>query len=170
MATASSLGTAGKIKGKVSEPKEHTDMRPSRPSNVRMVQNFHLVWLDGSIDEMNNDDCRNTITKLRQVMNTVNTFTNVNECIDFISGITEAKAFMISSGAFGQTTVPTVHDMRQVSAIYIFCGNKARHEQWAKQWPKIKGVFTDITPICEALKQAAQDCDQNCLHQFCRAE
>jgi tetratricopeptide (TPR) repeat protein len=33
----------------------------------------------------------------------------------------------------------------------------------AKEWPKIKGVFTDIAPICEALKQAAQQCEQNAI-------
>jgi hypothetical protein len=126
----------------------------------RMVQNIHLVWLDGSIDEANNNS-RNSITKLRQVVNTVNTFTDVDECIEFINGIKEEKAFMISSGAFGHTTVPAVHDKPQISTIFIFCENKERHEKWAKQWPKVKGVFTDIVPICEALKQAAQDCDHN---------
>jgi tetratricopeptide (TPR) repeat protein len=142
---------------------EPPSIRPNRLPNARMVQNFLLLWLDGSIDEKNNDDYRNSITKLRQVVNTVNTFTDANECIEFINGIKEETIFMISSGAFGQTTVPTVHDKPQISTIYIFCGNKSRHEKWAQQWPKVKGVFTDITPICEALKQAAQDCDQNML-------
>ncbi len=36
--------------------------RPRQLRNSRMIQNFHLVWLDGSIDETN-DDCRNSITK-----------------------------------------------------------------------------------------------------------
>jgi tetratricopeptide (TPR) repeat protein len=40
---------------------------------------------------------------------------------------------------------------------------KKRHEQWIKQWSKIKGVFTEITPICEALKQASQQCEQNAI-------
>jgi hypothetical protein len=126
-----------------------------------MVQNFHLVWLDGSIDEVNNDDCRNSITKLRQIVNTVNTFIDADECINFIDSIKEEQAFMICSGALGQTTVPRVHEKPQVNSIYIFCGNKTRHEQWAKEWPKVQGVYTDIRPICEALKQAAQDCDHN---------
>jgi ABC-type uncharacterized transport system ATPase subunit len=109
-----------------------------------MVQNFHLVWLDRSIDEVNNDDCRNSITKLRQVVNTVNTFINVDECIDFINNIKEEKTFLISSGALGKTTVPVVHDKPQVSTIFIFCGNKDRHEKWAIEWPKVQGVYTDI--------------------------
>jgi tetratricopeptide (TPR) repeat protein len=128
-----------------------------------MLQNFHLVWLDASIDEVNNEDCRKSITKLQKVVNTVNTFTDMDECIDFINGIKEEKTFMISSGALGQTTVPMLHDKPQVSKIYIFCGNKARHEQWTKKWPKVEGVYTDITPICEALKQDVHNCDQNSI-------
>jgi tetratricopeptide (TPR) repeat protein len=98
---------------------------------------------------------------LRQVVNTVNTFVDVDECIDFIDGIREEKTFVISSGALGQTTVPIVHDKPQVNIIYIFCGNKAYHENWAKEWPKVAGVYTDITQICEVLKQATQDCDHH---------
>ncbi|CAF5186870.1 unnamed protein product, partial [Rotaria magnacalcarata] len=32
----------------------------------RMAQNYLVMWVDGSIDE-NNDDCRSTLTKLRTV-------------------------------------------------------------------------------------------------------
>jgi hypothetical protein len=53
--------------------------------------------------------------------------------------------------------------MSQVDSIFIFCGNKKRHEQWAKDWSKIKRVFTEISPICEDLKQAAQQCEQNAI-------
>jgi Tfp pilus assembly protein PilF len=138
-----------------------SSVKPHRRPNVRIVQNFRLVWLDGSIDVINNADCRNSITKLRQIINTVNTFTDVDECIGFINDIKEEKAFLISSGALGQTTVPVVHEKPQLSTIYIFCSNTDQDEKWAKEWPKIQGVYTDITPICEALKQAARDCDQN---------
>ncbi|CAF3913600.1 unnamed protein product [Rotaria sp. Silwood1] len=166
----SSLITTGKSNQKVSEPqgaaatlKEHADMRPTRLSHARMVQNFYLVWLDESIDETNNKDYHNMIIKLRQVINTVNIFTDVDECIDFITDIKEEKLFMISIGALGQTTATVVHEIAQVHAMYVLCGEKIRHEQWATQWPKVKGVFTDITPICEALKQAAQEYDQNSI-------
>ena len=133
---------------------------PTRPQ--RIIQNFHLVLLDGNFDE-NKDDCRNSITKLRQVVNTINTFVDVDACIDFITSIQQGTVFMISSSALDQTTVTVIHDTQQVSEIYLFCGEKERHEQWAREWPKVKGVFTDIKPICEALKQAAQDCDQNAV-------
>src|SRR5271167_4285411 len=109
-------------------PMEPPSTKPRRPPNVRMVQNFHLVWLDGSIDEINNDDCRKSITQLRQVVNNVNTFTDADECIDFIIDIKQEKTFMIVSEALCQMIVPIVQDLSQVSSVYIFCGNKAPHE------------------------------------------
>jgi hypothetical protein len=117
-----------------------------------MVQNFCLVWLDGSIDEENNDDCRNSITKLQQVVNNLSIFTDADECIDFVANTKEEKIFMIVSGTNSQVIVPMVQDIPSVSSVYIFCENKIQHEKWAKQWSKVKGVYTDITPICEALK------------------
>jgi hypothetical protein len=128
--------------------------------NASMVQNVLLIWLDNSIDEDNND-CRNTITQLRRVMNTINMFTNCDRCIDFLTDINTVKVFMIISGELSPHIIPLIHDITQLDSIYIFCENKPRYVQWAKEWPKIKGAFTDILPICQALKEAAQQCEHN---------
>jgi tetratricopeptide (TPR) repeat protein len=130
--------------------------------NIRMVQNVMLIWLDSSIDK-DNTDCQNTITQLRRTVNDVNTFTDGDQCIQFIHTITNNKACMIISGSLGQHIVPHVHNMSQVDSIFIFCGNEKRQEEWTKEWSKIKGVFTEIKPICEALKQASQQCEQNAI-------
>jgi tetratricopeptide (TPR) repeat protein len=53
--------------------------------------------------------------------------------------------------------------MSRVNSIFIFSGNNKRHQQWAEKWPKIKGVFTEISPICEALKHVAQQCEQDAI-------
>jgi hypothetical protein len=140
---------------------EPPSTRPSRLPYARMVQNFLLIWLDGSIDEQNNDDWRNSIIKLRQVFNTVNTFTDADECIDFVTDIKEETIFIIVSGTFSTAIVPIVQDILHVSCVYILCKNKCRYEQWALQWSKVKGVFTDITPIYEAVKHATHFYDKN---------
>ena len=98
--------------------------RPQRLVNAHMVQNFHLVWLDGGIDE-NNDDYCNFITEFRQVVNTVNTFIDADECIDFITDIKET-AFMVISGQHSERIIPVVEDIPQVTCIYIF-GEKFQH-------------------------------------------
>ncbi|UJR15400.1 hypothetical protein I4U23_002347 [Adineta vaga] len=131
------------------------DTRGRRCLDIQKIQSVLLIWLDGSIDK-NNEDCQNTMIQLRRAVIDLNTYTNGDQCIQFIETIKGRKACMIISGSLGQHTVPRVHDLSQVDSIFIFCGNKQRHEEWAKEWPKIKGVFTEIKPICEALKQAVQ--------------
>ncbi|CAF0851419.1 unnamed protein product [Adineta steineri] len=134
----------------------------SRPMNMQRMQNVLLIWLDNNINE-NNTDCNNTIKQLKRVVNNINTFTDGDECVEFIQTINNNKVCMIVSGSLGKHIVPHVHDMSQVDTIFIFCNNQQWHKQWAKEWPKIKGVFTDITSICEALKPAAHQCEKNTI-------
>ncbi|CAF1070622.1 unnamed protein product [Adineta steineri] len=126
------------------------------------IQNVLLIWLDSNIDETN-DDYQHTIAQLRQAVNDINTFTDGDQCLEFIQTVVDNKVCLIVSGSLGQHIVPHVHNMSQVNSIFVFCGNKKHHEQWAKNWPKIKNVFTDITPICKALKEAAHQCEQNAI-------
>ncbi|CAF3615250.1 unnamed protein product [Adineta steineri] len=133
-----------------------------RRIDIQQMQNALLIWLDSNIDETN-DDYQNTITKLRCAINDINTYANGDQCLEFINTVVDKKVCMIMPGYLGQHIVPRVHKMSQVGSIFIFCGNRKHHEQWAKDWPKIKGVFTDITSICEALKEVAHQCEQNAI-------
>jgi tetratricopeptide (TPR) repeat protein len=85
------------------------------------------------------------------------------ECVEFLNEINDEKAFVITSGSLGQHLVPDIHAIPQLDAIYIFCGNKSRHEEWTKKWPKIKGIHTEMKPICEALQLAVQQCNQDSI-------
>ncbi|CAF1626176.1 unnamed protein product [Adineta steineri] len=133
-----------------------------RRIHIQQLQNVLLVWLDSNIDETN-DYYQNTITTLRRAIKDVNTYTNGDQCLEFIQTIVDKKVCMVISGSLEKHIVPRVHNMSQVDSIFIFSGNKIYHQQWIKDWPKIKGVFTDITPMCEALKKAAYQCEQNAI-------
>ncbi|CAF1471574.1 unnamed protein product, partial [Adineta steineri] len=130
--------------------------------NLQQMQNVLLIWLDNNIDE-NNDDCQNTITQLRQAVNDINTFSDVDQCFEFIEAIVDKKACIIISGSLGQHFVRFVHNMSQVDSIFVLCENQKHHEQWTKKWSKIKGIFVDITSICEAIKETAHQCEQNAI-------
>ena len=133
-----------------------------RGSNIQMVQNILLIWLDNKIDT-NDPDYRNIITRLRCVVNSINIFTNHDQCVNFLRDISNENICMIISSALCQNIVPLIHDIAQLHTIFIFCGGKAEHEQWARAWSKINGIFTKISSICEALKQVAQQCEQNAI-------
>ena len=124
-----------------------------------MLQNFHLVWLDDTIDE-NNDTYHDSIVKLREVIHTVNTFVDVDECIDFITDV-EEKAFVIISGNFSPSVISLIQGISQVFRVYIFYPNDIPDQKQTKESITINEIFTDITSVCETLRQATKQCDDN---------
>ncbi|CAF1342373.1 unnamed protein product [Adineta steineri] len=131
-----------------------------RQPRQRTAQNYLLVWVDANIDQANKD-CQDTLNQLKNVVNDVNLCTEPNQCIQVLNKVDKEHAFVITSGSLGQHLVPEIHDMPQVDAIYIFCGDKSRHQGWAQNWTKIKGIHTNIKSICQALQLAVKQCDQD---------
>jgi len=109
----------------------------------RSIENILLVWLDANINESNKDFLY-PLKKLREIVHTVNTYTNADKCIRFIKRIKDEKVFMIMSGGLGQQIMPNIHDMSQIDSIYIFSRNISQHQQWTKQWSKVKSIHSDI--------------------------
>ncbi|CAF5063898.1 unnamed protein product, partial [Rotaria sp. Silwood1] len=67
---------------------------------------------------------------------------------------------MIVSGVLAQHTIPIIQQCPQLVSIYILCDNQSIHEEWAKTIPKVKGIYTQIEPICKALQIDQKNCDQ----------
>ncbi|CAF5149914.1 unnamed protein product, partial [Rotaria sp. Silwood1] len=59
--------------------------------------------------------------------------------------------------------VPRIHNMDQIHSIYVFCRKQEKYEEWAKDWSKIKGIHTEITPICDSAQQSARQCDEDSI-------
>ncbi|CAF4272599.1 unnamed protein product, partial [Rotaria sordida] len=125
-----------------------------------LVQNFLLVWLDEKFDE-SVDDYGHSIKQLRRTVNKIETFCETDECIEYILQLQNQKILLIISGALCETVVPRVHNMTQLYSIYVFCQKKEKYEEWAKQWSKVKGIFTEIISICDAVRQSARQCDED---------
>ncbi|CAF1320867.1 unnamed protein product [Rotaria sordida] len=138
--------------------------RGQRVQAEDLVENFLLIWLDNKIDE-SNDDFRNSITKLRQTVNTIEIFRDPNECINYISTFENEKTFLIISGALCDNAMPRIYPMSQIYSIYIFCRKPSQYDQWAKKddWPKVKGIFTVIDSICDSVRQSARECDEDSI-------
>jgi tetratricopeptide (TPR) repeat protein len=135
----------------------HPNVKKAAAPPARTLEKFRLIWLHSDIDKIAYVD---TINQLQKVVNVVNPFTNADECIDFITNTKDKKIFMVISEAFSQVILnPIIQDNRQVFYIYIFPGNEDQH----KQWPKVKGVYKDVTSICEAITLAIQESDRNSI-------
>ena len=125
-------------------------------------QSYLLIWTDGNFDDTKKD-CQNTLKQLRSVVNEVHPLTTPAQCITFLNEMDKQRAFVVSSGALGRELVPEIHDIQRVDTIYIFCANKQRHEEWAKHWSKIQGVYIKIQPICNLLKKVTRELDHDMI-------
>ncbi|CAF5006850.1 unnamed protein product, partial [Rotaria socialis] len=101
----------------------------------RIVQNFLLVWLDANIDE-GMEDFQKSLTELRNIIVTVEPFTDVDQCVDYLTSIDDQKIYLIISASLDQTIVPLIHDIVQLDMIFVFCSNKDDHKVWANEWSK----------------------------------
>ncbi|CAF4004175.1 unnamed protein product [Rotaria sordida] len=135
-----------------------TQSRPVR----RVLQNFLFIWLDDNFDE-SQDNYKKSIQHLHDISTTVTSFTDVDKCIDFLTDIHNEKVFMIVSGVLGQHIIPEIQECPQLISIYVLCHNQSTHTEWIKTIPKVKGVYTQIEPICEALQIDQRNCDQNMI-------
>lgn len=128
----------------------------------QVTQNFRLIWLDAKINP-SNPDCCNTLGRLRHVVSKVETFTAADPCMNFLKNIRDEKICMIVSGGLSKEIIPMIHSMDQLDAIFVFCGNKSLYEPLMAEWPKVKGVLTQIDMICKSLYQTVHNFDQSSM-------
>lgn len=135
-----------------------TKSRPIR----RIMQNFRLIWLGVNIDE-SAEYSKDPINHLYHLVNTIDSFTDVDECVDFLSKITDDNVFIIISNSLAQNIVPMIHEIAQLNSIYVYGDDSSQYQQWAEKFRKVKGIFTQINAICDSIQQATRRCDENSI-------
>ncbi|CAF3322563.1 unnamed protein product [Rotaria sp. Silwood2] len=131
---------------------------------VRFIENCIIIWVDSKHSRRNrtDNDIQTSITALRHIVNSITLFHTCDACIEFInSKVKEEKIFLIVSGSLAQRLVPQIEHDIKLDSIYIFCLNKSKHEQWARNEDhrKIKDIYTNIRDICDQLKEDIKQCD-----------
>ncbi|CAF1491602.1 unnamed protein product, partial [Rotaria sp. Silwood1] len=113
-------------------------------------ETYSLIWLDASIYS---EETLDTQEKLRLSINYLRTFDKLDECEKYIRSVSsEDRIVLIISDHFSQQLIPNIHFFRQVSSIYIYCGNKEFHQQWGKQYSKIHGVCNQLNELINRIQ------------------
>jgi len=97
---------------------------------------YPLIWLDSLVNtsEENLDGQK----LIRASIDHLKKFDNVNKCEEYIRSIAQdERIILIVSGRLGREIIPRIHQLRQVSSIYVYCLDKSANEQWAKQYKKV---------------------------------
>ena len=131
-------------------------------SKQRIIQNFLPIWLNENIDK-STVDYQNNLTQLQTVVHTVHVFTERNEAIDFLTELDAVNVFLLIEDNMDQHLLPLIHDIPQLDAIYILSGNTSQYDQWEEKWVKIKGTYTNIQSLCEALQLTIEQCNQDSI-------
>lgn len=83
------------------------------------------------------------IEKLRNIVNYLKIFENLDDCMQYVCAIEQERIFLIVSGQVGKHVVPLLHHLVQLYSVYIFCLNDESHKIWITKYPKIRGVFVE---------------------------
>ncbi|CAF3915640.1 unnamed protein product [Rotaria sp. Silwood1] len=111
---------------------------------------FCLVWLDAGSTAKGG---RDTEQQLRSIINHLRKFQDVALCQKYIHERTaKERVLMVVSGQLGREIVPSIHHLRQVISIYVYCFDKKRNEQWASKYAKVRAVVVELDELVSRIK------------------
>jgi hypothetical protein len=106
------------------------------PNNDDNLEIFSLIWLD---DNINVEEFRDTQRKLRSVTNHLRKFEDEHECQQYIEKREkEDRLVIVVSDQLSRILVPRIHQLPQVSSIYVYCKDKNSSEQWTSKFSKVR--------------------------------
>jgi len=112
---------------------------------------FTLIWLDGSIDDFENEK---TQTDLRKLTDRFQPFDNCDKCESFIQSVSiDERIVLIVSGRLGRDIVPRIHSIEQICLIYVYCFDRESNRQWAQDYSKIQEVVTSPDELIERIRR-----------------
>ncbi|CAF4262458.1 unnamed protein product, partial [Adineta steineri] len=112
------------------------------------VENLVLICLDKNIKEY-----ENSLNLFQLYINTIKLYSNPEEFRIFIQQIKDEKLLVIISGNVVEQVTSEMENHSQIDSVYIYCNQKESHENWATNSPKIKGVYSNLQSIHDALRR-----------------
>ena len=73
----------------------------------------------------------------------------------------DQKIFLILSGALDENSLSLLRDVSQLDSIYILCPVMANEEQLFKGQKRVKGLFSDISLICDRVQRNIRQYEPN---------
>ncbi|CAF1003116.1 unnamed protein product [Adineta steineri] len=112
------------------------------------VENLILICLDKNIKEY-----ENSLNLLQLHINTIELYSNPEEFRTFIQQIKDEKLLVILSETVVEQVTSEIDNHSQIDSVYIYCNQKEYHENWSTNSPKIKGVYSNLQSIHDALRR-----------------
>ncbi|CAF0880812.1 unnamed protein product [Adineta ricciae] len=121
-----------------------------------------ILWLDPTIAYA--PEFPQIQRQLREVINYLRIFKHTNECLEYLPSVPKQdQIILIVSGRLGQEIVPQVHNMQQISSIYVYCMDKKKNESWASKYPKIRRIVVNLVELGNIIREEQLTWQQNRL-------
>lgn len=110
--------------------------------NVREVNSLFIppntcfIYLNS--EKVDNEIFETSITPFKWTF-----FNDPVECRQFITTHSINPIVLITSGRLGQDLIEQMHNLQQLSSIYIYCHEPSNYKQWAVGFKKVRGIFND---------------------------
>ena len=98
------------------------------------------VWLDASIHTTQQN--LELQEKIRSITRAFKPFNDKALCEDFIRSVPgHHDVILIASGGLSKELVPSIHQLPQLTLVYVYCMKKEFMEAWAKDYRKVGSIF-----------------------------
>ncbi|CAF1682235.1 unnamed protein product [Adineta ricciae] len=115
------------------------------------LETFSLLWLDAAIHT--NTENQEAQKQLRACINHVIPFEDPNRCQRYIQTTSsQDRLVLIVSGRLGREVVPLIHQIRQLSSVYVYCMDEEGNKKWAKDFKKVKAVVVNLNDLIFQIK------------------
>lgn len=100
---------------------------------LSLTEEFNVDHLDFYGQELEDESA------LRKPLGFMKWFTDVDECIDYLTDVQDSFIVLTISGRFAWRVVPYIHDFSLLTALYIFCKpeSEERNKKWSANYPKV---------------------------------
>jgi hypothetical protein len=140
-------------------------MKISLINSRSIIEHYLIIWLDSDINHANKY-IKNSFDNIRIIINSIKIFVNIDECIDFLKNIKNEQIFMIIVDSFHQQHIRLINlieETIQINSVYIFSNDLSKEKTWQNDCKKLKGIFTQVEYICNALERTICPFDNESL-------
>ncbi|CAF1132941.1 unnamed protein product [Adineta ricciae] len=111
------------------------------------LDKFVCIWLEKSPDRSNN------YADIQRFFSLIKTFHSAPQCVDYIVNLTDKKAILITTDAFAQEIIPSIHCYEQIYSVYLFVSEQSINQTWIEPYPKIQGPFHDRQQLVDQIEK-----------------
>ena len=116
------------------------------------IQKFTIIYLIIS------DITTNSMVQIRRYINASKVFTEINDCIDYITDLKTNNVLMIINYTLENEIISWIADLSQIDSIFLIKSQEAcQHPQSTLTSTKIEGIFDNIESFCEFIDYIFDD-------------